>query len=325
MPFAAPPTDGGFEAPSGPTCVKWFLGICLYFRSLGKDLDVSPLYPNASGAVKVGVYVDVPDISSNGGRGMRFDTLRRFACRGGAEVLHLNAYVSYDQERAEEDRRYRDGTVDFYRILRDFGYKVVTKRVRWFTDEDGTEFPKSNVDMELAVDLVQQASKLDRVLLLTGDGDFARLVHDVQRQGTRVEVMGFKGISERLRLAADQFTSGYLIPGLLPVQSSTGVAWGEVESRVRGICYDFRVDRGFGFLRFVKNIEGAMWITDTRLEGSAYDTAFVHASELEKAKVEIESLPSRDIVLEFDLAMGKKEGFEARNITLAHRYASYEL
>lgn len=255
---------------------------------------------------------------------MRFDTLRRYAARGGAEVVHLNAYVTYDQERAEEDRRYRDGTLDFFRILRDFGYKVMSKPVRWYTDEEGNEHPKANVDLELAVELVQQAPRLDRVVLLTGDGDFLRVVQDIQRQGCRVELIGFRNVSERLRLGADQFVSGYLVPGLLPVQNGTGVGWGDIESRVRGICYDFRADRGFGFLRFIRSIDGAMWITDTRQEGSAFDTAFVHASELEKAKVDIETLPSRDLILEFELTSGKKEGFEARNISIVHRYSTYD-
>jgi hypothetical protein len=38
----------------------------------------------ASG-LRVGVYVDVENIARNGGRGMRFDVLRDYACRDGAE------------------------------------------------------------------------------------------------------------------------------------------------------------------------------------------------------------------------------------------------
>ncbi len=270
--------------------------------------------------IRVGMYVDVSNISLNGGRGMRFDTLRRFAARDGAHVMRLNAYVAYDQERASDDRRYRDGTLDFYRILRDFGYKVVTKVVRWYTDEVGDRHPKSNVDLDLAVDALMQCRRLERIVLLTGDGDFVQVVRAMQNEGCRVEVIAFKNVSERLRQEADTFISGYLIPGLLPIEN--GAEWGRIGSRVRGICYDWRPDRGFGFLRFLKEIGAGMWITDTRQQGTAYDTAFVHASELERAKINPDDLPSRDIILEFELCEGKKEGYEARNIQVVNRYMS---
>ena len=59
---------------------------------------------------KIGVYVDVANINRNGGYGMHYDVLREFACRDGAEAIRLNAYVSFDVERAREDvaaRRHR--------------------------------------------------------------------------------------------------------------------------------------------------------------------------------------------------------------------------
>lgn len=51
-------------------------------------------------ATRVGVYVDSVNIAMNGGRGMRYDVLREFACRDGGEAMRLNAYVVYDPERA---------------------------------------------------------------------------------------------------------------------------------------------------------------------------------------------------------------------------------
>lgn len=276
----------------------------------------------AVSTMRVGVYVDVANIGLNGGRGMRFDILRRFAAREGANVVRLNAYVAFDQDRAADDSRYRSNTLDFYRILRDFGFKVVTKVVRWYADENGDRHPKANVDLDLAVDVLLQCRRLDRIVLLTGDGDFVQVVKAIQNEGCRVEVIAFKNVSERLRQEADVFVSGYLLPGLLPIQTNglTTVEWGQVGSRVRGICYDWRSERGFGFLRFLREISGGMWITDTRQVGTAYDTAFVHASELERAKIDPDELPSRDLILEFELAEGRRDGFEARNIQALHRY-----
>ena len=46
--------------------------------------------------LRAGVYVDVENVARNGGRGMRFDCLRHYAARDGAEAIHLNAYLAFD-------------------------------------------------------------------------------------------------------------------------------------------------------------------------------------------------------------------------------------
>jgi uncharacterized LabA/DUF88 family protein len=54
--------------------------------------------------------------------------------------------------------------------------------------------------------MVQQAKKLDTVILVTGDGDFAVLVDHLRAMGTRVEVMSFGSSSAKeIREAADNF------------------------------------------------------------------------------------------------------------------------
>src|SRR5690554_3901868 len=86
---------------------------------------------------KVGVYVDVANLVRNGGYGMRYEVLREFACRDGAELVRLNAYVSFDVDRASKDAPYKYKMTNFYTILRDFGYKVIEKPVKWYVDESG--------------------------------------------------------------------------------------------------------------------------------------------------------------------------------------------
>lgn len=64
------------------------------------------------------------------------------------------------------------------------GFRVKTKPLRRY--EDGTT--KANLDMELAIDLLTQAPHLDVAIIVSGDGDFARLVDAAQSLGLRVEV-----------------------------------------------------------------------------------------------------------------------------------------
>ncbi|HEX2163776.1 MAG TPA: NYN domain-containing protein [Thermoanaerobaculia bacterium] len=268
---------------------------------------------------RIGVFIDSANISMNGGRGMRFDVLREFAVREGGEVARLNVYVSYDAKRAENDEEYKRGQFQFHSILRDFGYKVIQKPVKWFTDEKGQPISKANVDLEMAVDLLLQSEKLDRVVLATGDGDFVQVVRALQNRGLRVELVAFDNVSNELRGEADLFVSGYLVPNLLQVPD-TEVAWGEVGSRVRGFCY-FHSGKGYGFLRFIRAVGPNLWVVDTRNEASPYESVFFHDSKLPD-KVSYLSLPSRNLIFEFTLVEpepGGKSRWQAEEIRVAAR------
>ncbi|MBL8171866.1 MAG: NYN domain-containing protein [Acidobacteria bacterium] len=267
---------------------------------------------------RVGVYVDVANINRNGGYGMGYEILREFACRDDAEAVRLNAYVSYDAEKARRDPYYFHRTNSFYSVLRDFGYKVIQKEVKWFTDEDGNRVAKANADLDLAVDALLQSEKLDRVLLVTGDGDFVQVVRALQNKGCRVEVVAFRNVSQELRREADIFLSGYLIPNLLPIDRAEGEnIWGEVEHRVRGICYYHKND--FGFMRFLRRIDQNLWMTDAKHPESPYGTAWFHDSSLPQSSNGAigPELPSRKFIFEFKLvkADGDK-GLRAIDIQL---------
>jgi uncharacterized LabA/DUF88 family protein len=262
---------------------------------------------------RVGLYVDVANITRNGGYGMRFDILREFACRDSGEPVRLNAYVVYDDERAKTDKEYRERTFNFHSTLRDFGYKVIEKTVAWYTDEAGNKFGKANTDLDMAVDALLQSENLEKVVMVTGDGDFIQVVRALQNKGCRVETVAFQNISSNLKREIDLFISGYMIPHLLPIEGSENKKpWGEVGSRVRGICYSYNHAKNFGFMRFLMRVSPGLWITDTRRSDSPYATAFAHESAFDPS-TDIGHLPSRDVIFEFDLAHSEK-GLQAINI-----------
>jgi len=257
---------------------------------------------------RVGVYVDVANINRNGGYGMGYEVLREFACRDDAEALRLNAYVSYDAEKARRDSYYFHRTNSFYSVLRDFGYKVIQKEVKWFVDEDGNRVAKANADLDLAVDALLQSENLDRVLLVTGDGDFVQVVRALQNRGCRVEVVAFRNVSAELRREADLFMSGYLIPDLLPIEKDDDEnLWGGIDHRVRGICYYHKAD--FGFMRFLKRIDSNLWMTDAKHPDSPYGTAWFHDSSLPVGSngPVAQDLPSRKYVFEFKLVRAEQD------------------
>jgi len=90
------------------------------------------------------------------------------------------------------------------------GYTVVTKPVKEFTDREGRRRVKGNMDIELAIDMMQIAEHVDHIVLFSGDGDFRRLVEAVQRKGVRVSVVSTIStqppmIADELRRQCDVF------------------------------------------------------------------------------------------------------------------------
>jgi len=90
------------------------------------------------------------------------------------------------------------------------GYTLVTKPAREFTDATGRRRVKGNMDIELAIDVLELADKLDHVVLFSGDSDFRRLVEAVQRRCVRVSVVSSVRtsppmVADDLRRQADQF------------------------------------------------------------------------------------------------------------------------
>ncbi|MEG9883408.1 MAG: NYN domain-containing protein [Hyphomicrobiales bacterium] len=69
------------------------------------------------------------------------------------------------------------------------GYTVVTRTAKEFTDELAQRKLKSNMNTEIAVDIMETSHALDHVVSFSGDGDFRYLTETVQRTGVRVSLV----------------------------------------------------------------------------------------------------------------------------------------
>jgi len=90
------------------------------------------------------------------------------------------------------------------------GYTLVTKSAREYTDAAGRRKIKGNMDIEIAVDMMEIAPSVDHIVLFSGDGDFRKLVESVQRRGRRVSVVSTLRtqpamVADDLRRQADHF------------------------------------------------------------------------------------------------------------------------
>lgn len=90
------------------------------------------------------------------------------------------------------------------------GYTMITKAAKEYTDSAGRRKVKGNMDVELAVNAMELAPRLDHAVLFSGDGDFRPLIESLQRQGVRVSVVSTVRsqppmIADELRRQADNF------------------------------------------------------------------------------------------------------------------------
>lgn len=90
------------------------------------------------------------------------------------------------------------------------GYTVVTKAAKEYTDAQGRRKIKGNMDIELAIDCMEQSQIADHLVIFSGDGDLTTLVEALQRKGRKVSVVSTMStqppmIADELRRQADHF------------------------------------------------------------------------------------------------------------------------
>lgn len=90
------------------------------------------------------------------------------------------------------------------------GYTLVTKPAKDFTDSNGRRRIRNSIDVDLAVDMLEIAERVDHVVLFSGDSGYRRLVEAVQRRGARVTVISTTAgnapsVADELRRQADHF------------------------------------------------------------------------------------------------------------------------
>ncbi len=148
---------------------------------------------------RVGIFVDVPNIMYAAERlrtKVDYAKMLSFLVRG-RELVRASAYSPISDDLTEPIAAQK-----FVHPFMGLGYAMITKPLKRYAD--GTI--KANFDVELAIDILTICERLDVVILVSGDGDFRRLVELVCSKGVRVEVAAFgDSTAAELRSAADQY------------------------------------------------------------------------------------------------------------------------
>ncbi len=161
--------------------------------------------------------------------------------RDESQLVRAYYYTAMQEERGQDFSPLRP-LVDW---LDYNGYAMVLKQAREFTDAQGRRRFKGSIDVELAVDIVAIADKLDHIVLFSGNGDFRRAVEQAQTMGVRVTVVSTVKsqppmASDELRRQADLFVD------LAEIQKIIGRSGGQ-RSAPRQQADDDATDENYEF------------------------------------------------------------------------------
>ncbi|PIY97071.1 MAG: hypothetical protein COY66_01550 [Candidatus Kerfeldbacteria bacterium CG_4_10_14_0_8_um_filter_42_10] len=145
---------------------------------------------------RVGVFVDVQNMYHTAkhlySANVNFGKILEVAV-GERRLIRALAYVVRSQSMEEEV---------FFEALYNQGFELKIKDLQVFIG--GAK--KGDWDVGIAMDIMRLSSKLDVVVLVSGDGDFTELLKHVKSFGCRTEVIAFaKSASALLIQEADNF------------------------------------------------------------------------------------------------------------------------
>ncbi len=155
---------------------------------------------------RIGLFIDGSNLYA-AARSLGFDIdykrlLELFAAKG--RLIRAFYYTALVEDQEYSPIRPLVDWLDYN------GYTMVTKPTKEFTDAAGRRKIKGNMDIELAIDVMEMAPHMDHIVLFSGDGDFRRLVEAIQRKGLRVTVVSTVRsqppmVADELRRQADSF------------------------------------------------------------------------------------------------------------------------
>lgn len=146
---------------------------------------------------RVGVFVDVQNLYYSArhlyNTKVNFNAILKEAVKG-RKLIRAIAYVIKTDIMKEKS---------FFDALEKIGFEVRAKDLQTFYG--GAK--KGDWDIGIAMDTIELASKLDVIILISGDGDFVHLLQHLRRaMGCRVEVIAFgRSASSKLVEEADDF------------------------------------------------------------------------------------------------------------------------
>jgi len=136
---------------------------------------------------KVAVFIDAANIFYSQrtlGWYISYERLKDYFKKE-CDVVYLFVYTATDAGRPEQSK--------FIDMLKRNNFVVRTKSVKKIRIASGVYQWKGDFDVELTLDMIDNLSRYDTAVLMSGDSDFAPVIERIKTEGKRVVVMSVKG------------------------------------------------------------------------------------------------------------------------------------
>jgi uncharacterized LabA/DUF88 family protein len=145
---------------------------------------------------RVAVFIDVQNVYHTAkhlyGARVNFESVLSKSVRG-RNLIRAIAYV-VESGLGEEK--------GFFEALKKAGYEVKSKDLQVFAGGQ----KKADWDVGIAIDMIKMSTKMDAMVLVSGDGDYVPLLDYLKFLGLKVEVVSFgKSTSAKLKDVADEY------------------------------------------------------------------------------------------------------------------------
>jgi uncharacterized LabA/DUF88 family protein len=81
-------------------------------------------------------------------------------------------------------------SIAFYEKLESFGYELILKPIKRYS-QNGTIHIKANCDIDIALYMIKEKDTIDRIILLSGDGDFFPVLEYLISEGKQIIVIAW--------------------------------------------------------------------------------------------------------------------------------------
>lgn len=180
-------------------------------------------------SIRTAIFIDGPDLyATTKALGFEIDYKKLLAtCRRHGTLIRAFYYAPAYEDA--DDRPLMDW-LDYNE------YTVVTKPAKQDFASVGSRAMKAKMEIELAVNAMDLAERMDEMVLFSGNGDFRALVKALQRRGVRVTVVSTlkrpaPTVADELRRQADFFQDLDELRGLIGCDRP---AQGKPEKQIAG-------------------------------------------------------------------------------------------
>ena len=177
-------------------------------KSLGWSIDYEKLYKYLKDKYQISEVLFFGGVEIHK---FHFDYLRSDSVPvKDLEKYLVNLIKEKDEALSEAELKLIDRhlkRVRFYIKIEKFGYKLVLKPVKTFYDIDGLPVRKANCDVDMAFSLMRDQNNFERVLILSGDGDFLPVLKFLRENKKEVLILSRASRTAReiKKFAGDKF------------------------------------------------------------------------------------------------------------------------